>query len=659
MPESSRKLAAIMFTDMIGYTALGQRNESLSLALVDEQRKLVRPILARHNGREVKTIGDAFLVEFPSALDAVRCAYDIQRAIREFNFSMSPEKKLHVRIGVHLGDVITQEGDISGDAVNVASRIEPLAEDGGVCLTRQVRDSVTGKFDLELQSMGSKQLKNVMERLEVFKIVMPWSLEDEKGSETLDKRRIGVLPFRNMSPDASDEYFAEGMTEELITTLAKIRGLTVIARTSIMQYKNTTKRISEISKELGTGTLIEGSVRKSGEKIRITVQLLDSKTESHLWAENYDNKLVDDVFAIQSEIAVKVADELRVKLAGEERVMIEAIPTIVTAAYTLYLKGRHYWNERSKESVEKAIVYFQEAVKKDPGFALGYAGLADCYQVMARNGLAEYAPSYEKAIEYSTIALKLDVNLAEAHATRGGTLHYYEHKWDEAEAEFRKAIELKPSYSSAHQWYSHVLGQQRRFDEAGSEIRRAYELDPYSNSINHNLAAYYYFIGEYDKCIEQLWKLNEMHPTNVSPFVGPGPSLIRAYVQKGEYAEALRLTDNLARITIGPNQVKLWKAYVFAAMNNQEDGRKLIGEVETDYKSENISPNVIGIVHFMLGDVDEGFRWFELALSVHDGNMNQLLVDVELKPVRKDPRYAKMLEKVGIRAKISGQQEKA
>ncbi len=659
MPESSRKLAAIIFTDMIGYTALGQRNESLSLALVDEQRKLVRPILARHNGREVKTIGDAFLVEFPSALDAVRCAYDIQRAIREFNFSMSPEKKLHVRIGVHLGDVITQEGDISGDAVNVASRIEPLAEDGGVCLTRQVRDSVTGKFDLELQSMGSKQLKNVMERLEVFKIVMPWSLEDEKGSETLDKRRIGVLPFRNMSPDASDEYFAEGMTEELITTLAKIRGLTVIARTSIMQYKNTTKRISEISKELGTGTLIEGSVRKSGEKIRITVQLLDSKTESHLWAENYDNKLVDDVFAIQSEIAVKVADELRVKLAGEERVMIEAIPTMVTAAYTLYLKGRHYWNERSKESVEKAIVYFQEAVKKDPGFALGYAGLADCYQVMARNGLAEYAPSYEKAIEYSTIALKLDVNLAEAHATRGGTLHYYEHKWDEAEAEFRKAIELKPSYSSAHQWYSHVLGQQRRFDEAGSEIRRAYELDPYSNSINHNLAAYYYFIGEYDKCIEQLWKLNEMHPTNVSPFVGPGPSLIRAYVQKGEYAEALRLTDNLARITIGPNQVKLWKAYVFAAMNNQEDGRKLIGEVETDYKSENISPNVIGIVHFMLGDVDEGFRWFELALSVHDGNMNQLLVDVELKPVRKDPRYAKMLEEVGIRAKISSQQEKA
>jgi adenylate cyclase len=639
-----------MFTDMVGYTTLGQKNESLSLALVDEQRKLVRPILGRHNGREVKTIGDAFLVEFASALDAVRCAYDIQRAIREFNFSMSEEKRLHVRIGIHLGDVVTQDGDISGDAVNVASRIEPLADDGGVCLTRQVRDSVRGKFDLELQDIGNKKLKNVTELLEVFKIVMPWSSGSEVRPDggSLDRRRIGVLPFRNMSPDPNDEYFAEGMTEELITTLAKVRDLTVIARTSIMQYKNSTKRVSEISKELGTGTLIEGSVRKSGDRVRITVQLLDSKTEGHLWAENYDNKLVNDVFTIQSEIAEKVAGELKVKLAGEEKVLIEVIPTSVTAAYTLYLKGRHFWNERSKESIEKAISYFQEAVKKDPGFALGYSGLADCYQVMARNGLAEYSPSYEKAKEYATKALKLDENLAEAHATLAGMLHYYERKWDESESEFKKAIDLKPSYSSAHQWYSHLLAQQGRLNDAGHEIRRAYELDPYSPSINHNLAAYYYFKGDYDKCIDQFWKLNEMHPTDLSPFIGPGPSLIRAYVQKGEYTEALSLTDKLASLTKRPKQVKLWKAYVLSAMNKKEDAQKLIQEVEDDYKSENISPNEIGIVHFMLGDVDEGFAWLELAFSAHDGNMNMLLLDMELKAVRKDPRYAKMLVKVGL-----------
>jgi adenylate cyclase len=638
-----------MFTDVVGYTALGQRNESLSLALVEEQRKLVRPVLLRHNGREVKTIGDAFMVEFASALDAVRCAYDIQRAIREFNFSLSPEKRLHVRIGVHLGDVTSRDGDISGDAVNVASRIESLAEDGGVCLTNQVHDSVKGKFDLEMQSLGTRALKNVSEPVEVFRVIMPWSLSSGgNGDKELDRRRIAILPFRNMSPDPSDEYFAEGMTEELITTLAKIRQLTVIARTSILQYKNSTKRVSEISKELGTGTLIEGSVRKSGEKIRITVQLLDAKTESHLWAENYDNKFVGDIFAIQTEIAEKVASELRVKLAGLEKDMLEAVPTPISAAYTLYLKGRHYWYERTKDGMEKAILYFQEGIKKDPEFALGYSGLADCYQVMARNGLAEFGPNYEKAKEYATHAIELNPNLAEAHTTLGATLHYYEHKWDEAESEFRKAIELKPSYSTAHQWYSHVLAQQRRFDEAGKEIRKAFELDPFSSGINHNMAAFYYFLGNYDETIQWFEKMVEVNPLELSPYIGPGPSLIRAFVQKRDYGEALNWADKLASVTKSPKQAKLWKAYVFAAMSKFTEAGKLISEVETDYNSENISPYEIGLVHIMLGETDTGFSWLEIADSAHDGNLNMLALDAELISSRQETRYKTLLRKVGL-----------
>ncbi len=558
--------------------------------------------------------------------------------------------RLHLRVGIHLGDVVSDErADISGDAVNVASRIVPLASDGGVCLTRQVHDSVKGKIDLEMKSVGGKNLKNVSEPIEIFRMIMPWSLnEADVVDKELHRKRIAILPFRNMSPDPNDEYFSEGMTEELITTLARIRDLTVIARTSIMQYKNTTKRISEISKELGAGTLIEGSVRKSGEKVRITVQLLDSKTEGHLWAENYDNKYVGDVFAIQSEIAEKVARELRIQLGGPERKVIETVPTQVPAAYTLYLKGRHYWNERTKEGVEKAISYFQEAISRDAQFALGYSGLADCYLVMARNGLAEFGPSYEQAKKFATIALDLDPNLAEAHAARGSTLHYYERKWEASEVEFRTAIGLKPSYASAHQWYSHVLAQERRFDEAEREIRKAIELDPFSHSINHNLGAYYYFIGDYDRAIEQLDRLKELYPKDLAPYVGPGPSLIRAFVQKREYENAMREIEKLAKITNSPKQVKRWKAYVLASSGEKFQSRELISEVEPDYRSENISPYEIALVYFLLGETDTGFDWIKSADEAHDGNINMLAIDVELRALRNHPRYLAMLNKIGL-----------
>jgi adenylate cyclase len=211
-----------MFTDMVGYTALGQKNESLSLALVEEQRKVIRPILARHNGREVKTMGDAFLVEFPNTVDAVRCAYDIQRAIREFNLSLERDKRIHLRIGVHVGEVVESQGDISGDAVNVASRIEPLAEDGGVCVTGHVYDFVRGKVDLPLVSMGPKALKNVVTPVDVYKMVMPWEHAQEESVQELDSKTVAVLPFASMSPDPNNEYFADGLREELIDRLCQV-----------------------------------------------------------------------------------------------------------------------------------------------------------------------------------------------------------------------------------------------------------------------------------------------------------------------------------------------------------------------------------------------------------------------------------------------------
>jgi TolB-like protein len=387
-----------MYTDMVGYAALGQKNESLSIALVEEQRKLIRPILARHNGKEIKTMGDAFLVEFPSALDAVRCAYDIQRAAREFNISIPKEKRIHLRVGLHLGDVVESQGDISGDAVNVASRIEPLAEDGGVCLTRQVYDHVQNKFELPLASLGPKTLKNVSAPVEAYKMVMPWEQSSTGVTPAFPTNRIAILPFANFSPDPQDDYFADGMTEEVISTLSKVGSLEVISRTSVMQYKKTPKPIKEVSRELDAGIVLEGSVRKVGNRLRVTAQMIDAARDRHLWAESYDRDMQDD-FAIQSEIAGRVADALSVRVLPRERAELTKKPTGSTMAYTLYLKGRDLWNrrggERGHEDVKEAAKCFEQAVKEDPDFALGYVGQADCYLA----GLGDH-PSGRSAIAW-------------------------------------------------------------------------------------------------------------------------------------------------------------------------------------------------------------------------------------------------------------------
>jgi adenylate cyclase len=632
-----------MFTDMVGYTALGQRNESLSIALVEEQRKLIRPILKRHNGREVKTMGDAFLVEFLSALDAVRCGYDIQRATREFNIPLPDERRVHLRVGVHLGDIVESQGDISGDAVNVASRIEPLAEDGGVCLSRQVYDNVRNKFELPLESLGQRQLKNVSLAMEVYKIVMPWSEEKTAPSTELDKKRIAVLPLISMSSEPADEYFADGLTEELISRLSLVKGLRVIARTSTMNYKGVKKRISDIGTELKVASILEGSVRKSGNRIRATMQLIDIGTEEHLWASSYDRDL-DDIFAIQSEIAETVARELKVQLVESEKERLESRPTTNTEAYTLYLKGRHYWNERSEEGIRKAVEYFDRAVRIDPKFALGYAGLSDCYHIMGHNALAEFVPSYEKAGEYADKALALDPNLAEAHAALAGVKADYHRAWGAAEYEYKKAIELKPSYSHAHQWYGVFLGSQGRMIEADVEIRKALALDPLSLIINVNVGNGLYYFGRFDAAIEQFKKVIDIAPA----FAPAYQSLIETYCRAENYEEALRAVDTITNLTKQTSTWSLKRGYVFACMGKVAESRELLKEAEEGYHREHLSPYGFALAYFQLGDDDAGFGWLNRAYEERDAFLPNMNVDYEFMRLKGDPRYTSMLRKLGL-----------
>jgi adenylate cyclase len=636
-----------MFTDMVNYTALSQTDEALALEILEEQRKIVRPIISKHNGNEIKTIGDAFLVEFRSALQAVNCAYEIQSSLREQNLARELGRHINLRIGVHLGDVVHSGGDVYGDAVNVASRIVSTAEPGGICLSSQVYDQVKNKASFPFLKLGDKYLKNVQGALEVYRVVLPWeqkkaSLPMQQGI-AMDRNRIAVLPFASMSPDLTDEYFADGMTEELITALSSIKGLDIIARTTAMQYRGAAKRISEIGRELGSDSVIEGSVRKSGNRVRITVQLVNAQNESHLWAQNYDKQL-DDIFAVQSDIAKRVARTLKGRLLTKENRELEKPAAKNAEAYMLYLKGRYHWNKRTKENVLEAISYLKSAIEKDPSFALGYSGLADCYLVLAANDEDEEAraPNFEKAENFARKALELDSGLGEAHATLGGIVFRRDFDFEQGEKEFKKAIDLKPSYATAHQWYGLMLQVLGRMDEAESEIRRAQDLDPLSLIVNQNLAEILTEKGEYANAIELYRKLL----IQVPDFPDAHASLGRAYCLAHMYDEALREVEIVEKLNRDRSTATLYRAYVYAHMGRAEEARSLL---ESAGAHGDAHPFLAAMICFVLKDKEKGFEYLEKgAEKEHRQELLGMKIARELDEVREDPRYHVLLKKVNL-----------
>jgi adenylate cyclase len=630
-----------MFTDMVGYTALGQRNESLALALVEEQRKLVRPILVRHNGREVKTIGDAFLVEFPNAIDAVRCAYDIQRTVREFGLSLDSEKRIHLRVGIHVGEVVESQGDISGDAVNVASRIEPLAEDGGVCLTRQVYDQIQNKFDLPLESLGPRTLKNVSAPQEIFKVVMPWSAEETESAEA-DKRRIAVLPFANMSTDPADEFFADGLTEEMITELSAIPGLGVIARTSVMRYKGAGKGIREIAKELGVETILEGSFRKSGIKIRIVAQLINTRNEEHLWASRYDREL-NDIFEVQSEIAQSIAKALALKLMPTPEV--PAHPTENVEAFSLCLKGHAHLHSRTKGGNDQAILLFNEALKIDPGSARANAGLADCYHVAADWRYMDFESSESRAEDYAKKALELAPNLAEAHATLGSIFYLRRSDYVAAESELRAAISLNPSYAAAHQWYADLLLELGRKDEAADETMKAIELDPLSPVIGLQLAWFHYYTGRIGDAEADTTRLINAEPGLASAYSA------RAYfrAQRGDKEEAESDIEMHHNLTDDDCAHVVYGATLEALVGDRARALSLMQDalplIEKSWNPSTASPCWF---YAIIGDRDEFFRWAGWSLDHRAIPPKSLRYDPILLRMQGDPRYAGLFKRLNL-----------
>jgi adenylate cyclase len=642
MSQPERRLASVMFTDIAGYTALSESNEALALSLLEEHRSLVRPVFARHDGREVKTLGDGFLVEFPSVLEAVRCAIDVQEAVHARNLRTASDRRIELRVAVHLGDVEHRDGDVYGDAVNIASRIHELVEPGGIVITGQVFENIRNSREFRTVPLGRHALKNVSVPIEAYKLLLP-SEKAVPASAPLEPSRIAVIPLVMLSPDQTDEYLADGLTEEVINTLSSIPGLKVIARTSMMKYKGAKKGAAEIARELGVGTVLEGSVMKSGDKIRVTMQMVDAKTDEPVWAQKFDKKL-KDVFAIQTDIAKKVADALKVRLLKDQRAIIEKKAPETIDAYVLYLRGRYYWGKRTEEDLRKAIGYFEEAVSKDRNYTLAYTGLADCYTLMGRHLYMKPEEAFWKARGYAQRALEIDDTLAEAHTSLAGIMINYDWDWKGAEEQFRRAIQLNPNYATAHHWYSVLMLTTGRLQEGLEEAEVAHILDPLSPVVSMGLVQVYLFAGRFEEAIDECRRHLEMHPglTVAHDF------LIHLQVLKGSFGEASREADTLEKLSDRKAEAMAHKAYVEAAQGWKGEARKLIDEIDDGPGTEYSNPTIFITVWSMLGEMDRAYEWAGRALEDGKVAFPSLRLSPDLVAFRSDPRFGEFLKKVKL-----------
>ncbi|PYI74998.1 MAG: adenylate/guanylate cyclase domain-containing protein [Verrucomicrobia bacterium] len=488
-----RRLAAILAADVVGYSRLMGLDEAGTLAALKTVRAdFMDRQIAEHVGRIVKLAGDGVLVEFPSVVSAVACAAAIQRGMRERNADVPQDRRIEFRIGVNLGDVIVEGEDIFGDGVNVAARLESIAQPGGITVSDSVRDHVGNRLDLVFEDLGEQKLKNIEKPVRVYCV----SLENEPSSSrpmpAKDARpSIAVLPFTNMSGDPEQEYFSDGITEDIITDLSKISGLFVVARHTAFTYKGKPLKVQQVGHDLGVSFVLEGSVRKAGSRVRVTAQLIEAQNGGHVWAERYDRDLTD-IFAIQDEITHAIVEQLKVKLLPQEKKSIQQAPTDNVDAYNYYLKGRELLHRGSKSGYIAAREMFMKATKLDPSYARAYAGIADCDTFLYFR--TTESVSTADILAMSEKALALEDGLAEAHASRGAALSAMK-RYDEAAAEFEKAISLDPNSFEAYYFYARARVFEGKIEEATKLFERAAVAKPTDYQCLCLLVQWYHSLG--------------------------------------------------------------------------------------------------------------------------------------------------------------------
>ncbi|MEI9809136.1 MAG: adenylate/guanylate cyclase domain-containing protein [Bacteroidota bacterium] len=421
-----RQLAAILFADMTGYTALMQENEQLARQKRKRLKEVLEASLDQFNGRILQNYGDGSLSIFNSAIDSVRCAIAIQLELQQ-------EPKVALRVGIHTGDVTVEDEAIYGDGVNLASRIESLAVPGGIFISEKVFDEIKNQSAISTRELGYFELKNVKQPVRIYAIanngiVVP-SRDEVRGKTKQPGNRLAVLPFVNMSADPENEYFSDGITEELLNALTRVDGLQVTSRTSAFAFKGKNDDIRDIAIQLNVDKVLEGSVRKSGNRVRITAQLINAADGYHIWSENYDRDLTD-VFEVQDEISGIIANKLRQNLSADkkdERLVKAPVKNVI--AYTYYLKGLHFWNKATPADARKAIEYWEKAIEEEPGYAHAYAMIAGAYTYLGSSGQMIPDDAFKIVREYADKALQLDHSVAEGHIAKAGVYLFYEWKW--------------------------------------------------------------------------------------------------------------------------------------------------------------------------------------------------------------------------------------
>ncbi|MGA9529258.1 MAG: winged helix-turn-helix domain-containing protein [Terriglobales bacterium] len=455
---------------------------------------------------------------------------------------------------------------------------------------------------------------------------------------------LAVLPFENFTGDASQDYFSDGLTEEMISQLGNLdpAHLGVIARTSVMHYKRTQEPLTRIGQELGVQYVIEGSVRRDSDRVRITAQLIQVKDQSHIWARQYDRNL-GDLLAIQAEIAQEIANEIRITLPGAGRVeAARAFPLTPQAyeAYDLYLKGRFCWNKRTSDGFQQAIDYFQQAIAKDPNYARAYAGLADSYALMGGYATTPQMETMPKARAAALKALELDPNLAEAHTSLALITENFDFNWESAEKEYRRAIGLNPNYATAHHWYAEYLALMGRFDEALTESERARELDPLSLIISADKGIILFYARRYDDAIAQFRGVQEMDPT-----FSRGHMVVAAYIEKKQFAEALAA---LSKWDDDASWKWAWLAFAYGRSGQDALARQALEKVQRRYEREHMSLDPVLWAYVGAGNHDEAFAWFDKAYVDHSNLLTSLKVNPGFDGLRADPRFQNLMRRVHL-----------
>ena len=637
-----RQLAAILFADMVGYTTLMQENEQLARLKRKRLKEVLETTVSRFNGKILQYYGDGSLSIFGSAIDCVNSAINIQQQLQQ-------EPKVALRIGIHTGDVAIEDESVYGDGVNLASRIESLAVPGGIFISEKVYDEIRNQQNIQTREMGYFELKNVTTPVRIFAIanngITVPGREALKGKTKQTNNRLAVLPFVNMSTDPENEYFSDGITEELLNALTRVDGLQVTSRTSAFAFKGKNTDIRDIAIQLNVDRILEGSVRKSGNRVRITAQLINAADGYHIWSESYDRNLTD-IFEVQDEISSIIAGKLHKMGAAEKTDQLVKAPVKNVAAYTHYLRGLHYLNKLTPADSRKAIECFEEAIALEPQYAQAYAMAAGAYSYLGVTGQILPDTAFEIVTRYADKALQIDDSIAEGHIAKGSAYLFYDHKWKEAFDELQKAIRLNPGAIDGYQllgYYYLTMGQKQKAVEI---LEEAEKIDPLSPIISQTLGNMYVFAGRYDEAIVQADKMLDLNPTMRISIEMKG----WATGMKGDWETALEYFKEVHRLTNHPLKGLIGLGFTYARLGQEENALEIIRKMEQRQEQEpgSVIDPELAAVWFALGNLDKAFYYLGRAVDKRVGPISYFLEYPQYKSAKKDPRYKELLRKQGF-----------